>query len=90
MDWAINAAKKKTKAIPGGSRSIIESLNKLNNISCDGQDAINEILSDIDFSLLGISILPADKNRSLIIKTKILNTWIQSLTVKTITQLETN
>ena len=70
MDWAINAAKKKTKAIPGGSRSIIESLNKLNNISCDGQDAINEILSDIDFSLLGISILPADKNRSLIIKTK--------------------
>ncbi|KAL3233904.1 hypothetical protein RNJ44_03944 [Nakaseomyces bracarensis] len=48
MDWTLKAAKKKTNAIPGGSRSIIESLNALNNICDEGQEAINQILKGFD------------------------------------------
>lgn len=48
MDWTLRAAKKKTNAIPGGSRSIIESLNALNNICDEGQEAINNILKGFD------------------------------------------
>lgn len=40
MDWAVRSARKKTRFLQGGSRSIVESLNKLNEVVTEGQDAI--------------------------------------------------
>ncbi|CAR28641.1 ZYRO0F08646p [Zygosaccharomyces rouxii] len=45
MDWAIQAAKKKNKRLPGGSRSIIETLNVFNDVVTDGDLEINRILN---------------------------------------------
>ncbi|EDO16487.1 hypothetical protein Kpol_513p3 [Vanderwaltozyma polyspora DSM 70294] len=46
MDWAIQAAKKKTETLAGGSRSIVESLNELNNVLVNGQQEINSVIND--------------------------------------------
>ncbi|SCU95220.1 LANO_0E09670g1_1 [Lachancea nothofagi CBS 11611] len=41
MDWAVKSARKKTRFIQGGSRSIVESLNRFNEVLTEGQDAIS-------------------------------------------------
>ncbi|CCF58451.1 hypothetical protein KAFR_0E02990 [Kazachstania africana CBS 2517] len=46
MEWAIQAAKKKTQQPAGSSRSIIESLNSFNNITLEHQDQLNNLLGD--------------------------------------------
>ncbi|AMD20775.1 HDR032Cp [Eremothecium sinecaudum] len=46
MDWAIKAAKKRMRTRHGDSRSIVESLNKLNDTVLTGHDEINELLED--------------------------------------------
>ncbi|QLG71779.1 hypothetical protein HG535_0C01280 [Zygotorulaspora mrakii] len=48
MDWVIQAAKKKTKRPPGGSRSIVESLNIFNEVVIEGQSEISSILNETD------------------------------------------
>ncbi|SCU88199.1 LAFA_0E11276g1_1 [Lachancea sp. 'fantastica'] len=42
MDWAVKSARKKTRFIQGGSRSIVESLNRFNEVLTEGQDAISQ------------------------------------------------
>lgn len=46
MDWAIKAAKKKTQRKPGSTRSIIETLDDLNNITTDAHIEINHRLHE--------------------------------------------
>ncbi|SCU85053.1 LADA_0D05424g1_1 [Lachancea dasiensis] len=41
MDWAVKSARKKTRFLQGGSRSIVESLNRFNEVITEGQDAIS-------------------------------------------------
>lgn len=43
MDWAIRAAKRKTKRAQGSSRSIVESLNKFNDVLTRGNDRLNQL-----------------------------------------------
>lgn len=45
MDWAIQAAKKKNKRLPGGSRSIIETLNLFNDVVTNGDLEVNRVLN---------------------------------------------
>ncbi|CAI4281565.1 BPK_collapsed_G0003700.mRNA.1.CDS.1 [Saccharomyces cerevisiae] len=44
MDWAIKAARKKTQRKPGSTRSIIETLDDLNNLTTDAHSEINQRL----------------------------------------------
>ena len=46
MDWAIKAARKKTQRKPGSTRSIIETLDDLNNITTDAHAEINHRLQE--------------------------------------------
>lgn len=46
MDWAIRAARKKTQRKPGSTRSIIETLDDLNNITTDAHIGINHRLHE--------------------------------------------
>lgn len=46
MDWALKAVKKRMKSRKGDSRSIIESLNKLNDFVLTGHAEVNKLLQD--------------------------------------------
>lgn len=46
MDWAVQAARKKTQRVPGSSRSIIESLNLFNNALTEGDLEVNKVLNE--------------------------------------------
>lgn len=46
MDWAVQAARKKTQRVPGSSRSIIESLNAFNNALAEGDFEVNKVLNE--------------------------------------------
>ncbi|CCE65498.1 hypothetical protein TPHA_0L01430 [Tetrapisispora phaffii CBS 4417] len=80
MDWAIKAAKKKTQVLPGSTRSIIESLNALNNVIITDQNSINAVISkekewlnsnfgilssSFDNSKLSISLISPEKTVSI-------------------------
>ncbi|SCW03563.1 LAFE_0G13234g1_1 [Lachancea fermentati] len=45
MDWAVRTAERKTRYIQGSARSILESLNKFNEVIGEGQDKISSICS---------------------------------------------
>lgn len=53
MDWAIQAARRKTQRLPGGSRSIIETLNVFNNVSEEGQERIDAAIREANEWLNG-------------------------------------
>lgn len=53
MDWAIQAARRKTHRLPGGSRSIIETLNVFNDVSGEGQKRIDMALKEANEWLNG-------------------------------------
>ncbi|AET38279.1 Sli15p Ecym_2560 [Eremothecium cymbalariae DBVPG len=46
MDWAIKAVKKRMKSRGGDSRSIVESLNRLNDTVLEGHDEMNGLLHE--------------------------------------------
>ncbi|QLL34759.1 hypothetical protein HG536_0H01340 [Torulaspora globosa] len=53
MDWAIQAARRKTQRLPGSSRSIIETLNVFNNVTEEGQKRIDAVLQEANEWLNG-------------------------------------
>ncbi|QLQ81876.1 hypothetical protein HG537_0G01300 [Torulaspora globosa] len=53
MDWAVQAARRKTQRLPGSSRSIIETLNVFNNVSEEGQERIDVAIREANEWLNG-------------------------------------
>lgn len=76
MDWTIKAAKKKNEQPAGGSRSIVESLNKFNNIDTVFQSKVNSKIIDSlswlnEFKELQPIILSPERTQAIKDQTKI-------------------